>query len=311
MTFKTNYVFALPPAPPPAPYVPWIRSVLEWIGWDGSVWNLSDWRSGVFAMYDGIEGLSRPTHTDWIAPMSPAMHGQQFNGFVVDPRKIFLPVFIYSDASSDAFQELDAAFWATMKPNRPGTLRFTSTAGTREIRARFRSDGGHSYIRDPHKAGWARYGIELIADDPFWTSESISQSWAQQEGRDFFGGPNSKAPMFYIGSGSQLASATISNPGDVDAWPIWTVTGPADGPRLGVGGRFVSAPFDVLEGQTLMINTDPTEQTAWLDGADVTHLLGEYSFAPIPPGEDRALGLSMSGAGSVHVMITPRHDRAW
>lgn len=262
-------------------------------------------------MYDGIEGLSRPKHTDWIAPMSPAMHGQQFNGFVVDPRKIFLPVFVYSDESSEAWQNLDTAFWSTLKPNKYGTLRFTSSAGTREIRARFRDDGGHSFAMDPHNAGWARYGIELIADDPFWTGESSSQSWAQEEGRDFFGGPEGKAPMFYIGSGSQLATATMTNPGDVDAWPVWTVSGPADDVRLGVGGRFVSAPFDILEGKKLVINSDPTDQTAWLDGVDVTHLLGEYSFAPIPPGLGEKLQLSMSGSGSVSVMITPRFDRAW
>lgn len=308
---SASFVFAAPPAPPPPPYVPWLRARIEWIGWDGSTWDLTDWRSGVFVTQDGIEGLSRPTHTDWIAPMSPAMHGQEFNGFVTDPRKIFLPLYLYSDESSEAFQKLDSAFWATMKPNKYGTLRYSSTAGTREIRARFRDDGGHAYVRDPHYFGWARYGIELVADDPFWTGDPISQSWAQSPGRDFFGGPENLAPTFFIGSGSQFASATMSNPGDVDAWPIWTVTGPADDTRLGVGGRFVSAPFNILEGQTLVINSDPTDQTARLDGVDVTHLLGEYAFAPIPPGEDRPLVLSLSGAGNVHVLMTPRFDRAW
>lgn len=310
MTFKTNYVFASPPAPPPAPFMPWSRAKLEWIGWDGSVWDLTDWRSGVFVTKDGVEGLSRPTHTDWIAPMSPAMHGQQFNGFVVDPRKIFLPLYLYSDLGSEAFQQLDTAFWNTLKPNKYGTLRYTSTAGVRTIQARFKDDGGQAYERDPHYFGWTRYGIELVADDPFWAGDPRSNAWAQAEGRDFFGGP-AKAPMFYIGSGSQLSTATMTNPGDVDAWPIWTVRGPANDTRLGVGGRFVSAPFPILEGQTLMINSDPTEQTAWLDGVDVTDRLGEYSFASIPPGEDRALGLSLTGSGSVHVMITPRFDRAW
>lgn len=309
---SASFVFAVPPAPPPPPYVPWLRAQIEWIGWDGSEWNLTDWRSGVFVTQDGIEGLSRPTHTDWIAPMSPAMHGQQFNGFVVDPRKIFLPLYLYSDESSEAFQKLDSAFWATMKPNKYGTLRYTSTAGAREIRARFRDDGGQAYARDPHYFGWARYGIELIADDPFWTSETISQFFGGSgEGVDFFGGVEGKAPMFHIGSSSNLANATMTNPGDVDAWPVWEVQGPADNPRLGVGGRFVSAPFDLLEGQVLVINSDPTDQTAWRDGVDVTHLLGEYAFAPIPPGLNGKLEISYEGSGSVSVSITPRFDRAW
>lgn len=310
MTFTTNYLFAVPPLPPPTPYQPWMRARMQWIGWDGSVWDITDWHSGVILTQGGIEGLSRPSHTDWTTPLSPALHGQEFTGYVVDPRKVFWPLYLYADAGSDDFQQRDTAFWHTMRPDRPGTWRYTSSAGTRELRCRFQDDGGQAYERDPHFFGWARYGISLIADDPFWTGDPITKSWDQPEQRNFFGGLE-KAPDFYIGSGSQLGSAKITNPGDVEAWPEWTITGPAENARLGVDDRYVSAPFNIQEGSTLTINSDPTDQTAWLDGEDVTHLLGDYAFASIPAGKDRPLQLSMEGTGAVSATITPRYDRAW
>ncbi|MGP5071658.1 hypothetical protein ACTXI0_04540 [Arthrobacter rhombi] len=312
MTIRTNYLFAAPPLPPPNKYQPWRRAKIEWIGWDGSVWDLSDWRTGVFITQDGVEGFSKPAHTDWVAPRSPAMHGQEFTGFIVEPRKVFLPLYLYSDGGSGSFQERDTAFWATMKADKYGTLRYTSTAGTRELRCRFQDDGGHAYVRDPHYFGWTKYGVALVADDPFWMGAEVTRSWDQPEKKQFFGGvPNGKAPLFFIGSGSQLGTAKMSNPGDVDAWPIWVVTGPAKNINLGVGGRFVSAPFDVFEGSTLTINTDPTDQTAWLDSDDVTDELGDYSFAAIPSGSDLPLELSMAGTGSVAASFVPRFDRAW
>ncbi|MHA7210789.1 hypothetical protein [Arthrobacter sp. MDT1-65] len=61
----------------------------------------------------------------------------------------------------------------------------------------------------------------------------------------------------------------------------------------------------------LVIDTDPTVQSAWRNGVDVTAQLGSADFAPIPAGEDRQLSLTMAGTGSVEAAITPRFYRAF
>jgi len=287
------------------------RALIEWVGADGSVWELSNWKSGVFLTQGGVEGLSRPQHTDWIAPLSPAIHGQDFTGYVVEPRKVFWPIYLYADGGSAEFRSRDRAFWETMRPDTPGVWRYTSEGETRELVCRFQDDGGHAYNRDPHYFGWATYGISLVADDPFWKGAPIERTFKDDEPVNFYGGPALKGPPFYISSASRMANAKMTNPGDVEAWPVWTVTGPAENTRLGVGGRQVTVPFKIIAGQTLTIDTDPLDQTAWLDGVDVTDRLGDYDFAPIPRGKDEALSLFVEGSGTVTARIVPRYDRAW
>lgn len=58
------------------------------------------------------------------------------------------------------------------------------------------------------------------------------------------------------------ANAKINNPGDVDAWPTWTIIGDSTAAAVGVGTSVVEVPFVVPAGKALVVNTDPTVQTA-------------------------------------------------
>ena len=306
-----GFVYVAPPALPPSAVSPWSRMSHEWVGWDGSSWMLSDPKSGVFLTQEGVEGLAMPPAVDWVSPGSPGLHGQEFTGWVAEARPVFWPIFLFHDSGSKYWQERDTAFWRSLRRGEYGTWRVTTTAGTRELRCRFSDDGGHTFDRDPHYFGWASYGVSLMADDPFWKGPSVRRSWKQGDPVQFFGGALGKAPLFHIMSGSQLSTATMTNEGDVDAWPRWTVTGPLSSVSVGVGDAQVSWSGTLLEGQVLTIDSDPRDQTAFIDGVDVTADLGAYDFAPIPPGEDRSLSLTMSGTGTVTAEITPRYFRAW
>jgi len=303
-----TFVYAVPPVLPPAPPEKWRGLVVKWTGWDGTEWDLTDYRSGVFLQNSGVEGLTMPAHTAWTAG-SPAVHGQYYRGHVVEPRTVFWPVHIYGDTSEEWLSR-NAAFWRTMHPGKYGTWSVTTPGGSqRTLSCRFVDDGGHSYGLDPSMAGWASYAVSLIADQPFWLGEPQRRTWAQSDPVDFFGGL-AKGPPFRISSGSQLATATITNEGDVEAWPVWTIRGPATSVTVGVDGRTVQWSITLAEGDTLVIDTDPTVQCAWLNGVDVTAQLGTASFAPIPAGEDRPLSLTMAGTGSVQAEITPRYYMA-
>jgi hypothetical protein len=303
-----SIVYAVPPTSPPAVASPWVGVSMSWRGWDGSTWELTNSDSGVFLMSGGVEGLAMPAHQAWVG-QSPAVHGQFYRGHVVEPRQVFWPLFLYSDVSSEEWVARDRAFWRSLHPGKHGMwLATVPGRGERTLSCRFADDGQHAFEMDPVFRGWAKYGVTLIADDPFWRGTPVRRSWAQSTAEGFYGPGN---PLFRISSGAQLGTATMTNSGDVEAWPQWTITGPLTSVTVGVDGRTIQWTVELVAGDVLVIDTDPAVQSAWLNGADVTAQLGAVDFAPIPAGEDRTLSLQMTGTGTVEATITPRHYRAW
>lgn len=274
------------------------------------MWNLSDYRSGVFLQAEGVEGLHFPTVTDWTSD-SPAVHGQYYRGHTTDAREAFWPVLVYSEEDSADWLKRDRAFWRSLLPGKSGTWSVTDPDGGRRSLSLRVVPQPHSFPVDPVRNGWASYGVTLIADDPFWYGEPVRKPWGTDEPVDFYGGPAGKGPDMYIAGGNQMSSATLTNPGDLEAWPVWTVDGPGENVTIGVNGQQVSYSGALLAGDSLVVDTDPTVQTAWLNGADVTGDLSSDNFAPIPAGSDVPLSLSMLGTGKVTAEIRPRFYRAW
>ena len=281
---------------------------MRWVGWDESVWDLTGDASGVRLM-PGVRGLGPVKHTHWRS-QSPAVAGSRWRGAVADARDVFWPLFLFNDQGSREWVEYDRAFWRTLDPRKTGTWVVELPDGsTRSLTLRFEDDSQPEWELDPILAGWTTYGIRLTADDPFWAGETVRRSWQEQARRDFL--PAAAGEGYYVSSGSTLGSATLTNPGDVDAHVKWTVRGPFSSVSVGVGGALVTAPITAVEGQTLVIDTDPAVQAAFLDGTDVTAQLTSAEFGVLPPGEAVPLSLTMAGTGIISAEFTPRYLRAW
>lgn len=314
-----SVMYAEPKSAPPAQSSPWLRTRHEWVGHDGSRWEISNWKSGVFLTRDDLVGLHMPAETPWTQPQSPVAHGQIYTGGSIQARPVLWPIYLYADEGSDQFRDLDSRFWSTLHPGRVGTWRVTTSAGTRELMLRPDDNSGFAYERDPHYFGWAKYPVSLIADDPFWrATEPVVKEFTSEAPQNFNGGgpvgsPELGGPVHVISKGNTLAGATIDNPGDVDAWPVWRVTAATEltGIVLGAGGRELVYPGPVPVGSVLTIDTDPLDQQAFLDGVNVTENITGWGFAPIPSGGSAGLSLSMNGAGTVQASIHPRFYRAW
>ncbi|WP_269939008.1 hypothetical protein [Arthrobacter sp. HY1533] len=304
---------------PPAPIVdnPWPGMVLTWTGWDGSVWQLNAATSGV-ALLPGVRGFGTPPTTIY-SKSSPAVAGSQHLGSSVEERKVFWPLAVWRNTSSAEWIAHDRAFFRTMDTEQPGIWTVRQPNGeARNLRIRYVDDGNKDFDVDPSKYGIETYGLNFIANQPYWEGAPVRRRFVAASPAPFFSGP-----IVTISSGKSLATATVSNPGEVNAFPVWTILGPTTSATVGIGGMSIEVPFTIADGEAAVIDTHPTAQTCLLgDWDDTTRTLsgvvdrsGDLGAAdfnmPIPPGLNLQLALSMTGTGAVDIEISPLFKRAW
>jgi len=330
-----TFVYGSPYAPPDPPYRR-LGVTASWTGWDGSVWDMSP-SAGVFLM-PGVRGLTMPPVDHYID--TPAgIDGGRWRGSRTNVREVYWPLAVWQDGSDLDWLAFDAAFWRTMDPTKPGTWTITGPDGQeRTLKCRFINDGDKAWDTAPGMRSWTPYQITLQAEQPYWCGTEVAQTFVTAvSDHDFF--PDSGTDLLYISSGApDLASAAVTNPGDVAAWPVWWVSGRTTA-TVGVAGRSVDVPFEVDGDHVLVVDTTPTARTAVMvdalttegaseaefvafvtaqlaagTGTDRTADLGSATaFAELPAGEAVALAITSTGddPGWVRVAFTPRYWRAW
>jgi hypothetical protein len=222
-------------------------------------------------------------------------------------------VYLYNDTSTIEYMQLDRAFWDSLHSELEGTMTVRVPGfSKRSLRLRLVDDGNWTPERDPAFVGWTTYGITLQADQPLWEGEPVTGGpWGAAAPVPFHGGTDPGDPIINISTGRTLSTATIANPGKVLAWPVWTVHGPCTSASITVDGHEIEIPIELEEGESVTIDTRPTEQTALREnGDDVFGDLGETDFAPIPAGGASSLVLDIDSTGSISVTLTPLYFRA-
>lgn len=300
-------VLSSPPSAPPAGFEQMEGMTQEWVDADGVVWDLNDWESGVVLDNRGVEGLHNPQLTMYRSE-SRGMPGHRKRGWRAKTREVFWPVFIYSDTSAEWLAR-QRAFLSTIHPDREGTWRVTAGGETRELIVSGVFDAQHTYDTDPMLEGWASYGVELEAAQPYWQGAAVQRGpWRAPGAVPFL--PEGGGPPMRISSSSAFGSATIPNTGDVEAWGVWTVEGPLSSISLGVNGAIITVPFSLDAGQTLVIDTDPRHPSTLLDGVDVTESLGLQDYAAVPSGASVPLHVEGTGSGQITFRLVPLFFRA-
>jgi hypothetical protein len=286
----------------PAPVDPYIACQHMWEAWDGSEWDLSHGSSGL-ALQSGTRGMEMPDPT-FYKTRAAGVDGSLYRGHIIDEQSDFWPLKMFSDGGSAEWVQHYRAFWRTLQPDKTGLWWVVQPDGTkRSKRVRFAGLNDRSTDIDPMLTGWNLYGINLAAEQPFWMGAQVTRSF---EG----GTPTSPSGSYiiWIKSSFTLSSASITNDGDKDAWPVWTVRGPCTTVTVGLAGHAITFPMTLTSGQWVTIDTDPSDQTAYdQTGADRSAELTAVDFAEIPPGVNVPLTVSMSGTGGVDVSITPRY----
>lgn len=173
----------------------------------------------------------------------------------VGPRRLTWPLFIWGETHLqfvERYRNLVNAFTSTIHLQAPGVLRVQRGDGTsRSIECWY--EGG---LEGEPAENWsaARPVLTLMCPEPFWASDEL-----QSVTRSFAVGVPYLAPFPTITNSDALGDSIIQNPGDIDAWPDFTFTGPmtqmiATNNR---SGDSFTVNYTLAAGETITITTNP------------------------------------------------------
>lgn len=234
----------------------------------------------------------------------PGDHGTRFQHCRFDAAHPVIPVLL-EGLDDTEFRSAVRDLAAVLNPDKGiGKLRATFDGGTREQSALFVD--GLDFAED--YTTFAIPSLLFRAFDPFWyDTTTVTSPFTTGTTASFF-------PIFpwRLASSEVFADATVVNDGDVDAWPVWTITGPGSGLVLRnlTTGKVLSLNRTLLAGEIVTIDTTPGVKTVTLnDGTNLFGLLTDRQLWPLARGTN-SIRVELSGAtGATSVVLTYR--RRW
>lgn len=295
-----------PPPPPPRPQPPQVAGPSAlWIAPDGTVIQLT---GQVYRTLDAVTGWGA-------APVSITADPHPRGGTRVrhiqpEPRTITWPVRVWGRDHQElvaAWRELARALTQTRRLG-PGRLRVTRPDGSaREIEAIYEAglsgEPGQGHLYDTAV-------LSLYCPDPYWrdvTPRAIVREYA-------IGAPYLD-PYPTVSSGRTLGDTVIDQDGDVEAWPVWTITGPLEqliAINHTTGERFTLT-YSLGAGDEIVITTDPP--TVRGPGGEVLTGALDWPGATLwglVPGENRITFTALGASAGTRIELTyvPRYETA-
>lgn len=264
-----------------------MTELTQWIDPDGAIYTLDvDW---------SVAGRFMPTIV-FESDTVPRQPGAVFRYANHGTREFLCPFDVTGVSEADLRTKVRQMI-AAMDPTRgTGKIRVTSPVGDqREINCHVASGLDlQETLGDISGPAWQRFPATFLAHDPYWyDTNATTQSFTTSTGALFF-------PIFPLKiTASEIAvDATVDNTGDVDAWPIWTVTGPGSVIKLWnlTSSRYIYFPVTLAAGSSITVDTRPGVKSAtYDDGTNAYPDMNELSSLwPLQRGVN-TIRLEMSG----------------
>ncbi len=240
----------------------------------------------------GVQGRHMPpiTHTEDEVPLQPGGRLRQVN---IKTRELDLPILITGLSEMDVRTEI-RTLEHLMNPLRgDGKLRVTAPDGSqRELTCRYLS----GLQLNEEKLYLLKQTAPLVfrAPDPYWydTQTNVFTYVTGGQPATFF-------PFFplRLSSSTVFTDASVSNLGDVEAWPEWIITGPGDSITLRnlTTGETITLNTTIGTGEQITIDTKPGKKT--IRKNDGTNLFGSQSF-------DSSLWALQPGSNSIRIEVS-------
>jgi phage-related protein len=268
-----------------------VSDVMYWIDPDGVVTNLTD--SGTFEVLWGVEGRFMPP-VKFVEDEVPEKAGTVLRYAQFGPREVVLPIEVVG-TDEETLRTLLRSTLGLFNPKRgDGTLRVVGPDGAaRELVCRYRS--GMEMRESLQEAGrtWQRAGVVLKAFDPYWYDENETVEAFGTTTAEFFPFP------FTLAVSTIFETFEVQNTGDVESWPVWTITGPGEDPVFTnvTTGESLTLTTTLADGDEVVIDTRPRRKTITKNGT--TNLYSALdpagSLWPLVQGTNE-ITLDMGGA---------------
>ncbi|HEY9415970.1 MAG TPA: hypothetical protein VIQ30_14495, partial [Pseudonocardia sp.] len=236
------------------------------------------------------------------------------------PRSIVWPLHVYGATHNEFTARWRA--WATALTRSltegPGVLEIARPDGTRRHIAVYYQEGFEGQAQQAYGRIDDTAVVTWWCEDPYWTDPTPTS-----EHREHGSSTPFLANFFQLSSGRVLGATSLTNTGDVLAWPQWTITGPAS--LVTMTNNTTSESFainpdaagidhgNLLAGETVTVSTNPIQVT-FENGDDWTGALswpGAVMWGLTPGLNEVTFQLDGAGSGSaVDVTFTPRFQTA-
>lgn len=286
-----------------------MSETIVWTAADGQVLELTSTTGEVAAAY-GLEGRFMPP-TELRAVNNLVSAGAQLVLARHGVRELAMPLEV-STASPETFRQalrdLAATFDATKGD---GVITATGPDATsRQIVCRYA--GGLEPREDwaAFNANWVTVVAVFRAQDPYWTDTEDTESVYAIGDLGLW----LPFPPITVVAGDVIASPTVVNDGDVEAWPVWTITGPSTSVTLTntTTSRSLEVSQPLTAGQTLTIDTRPGAKTVLdQDGASAFALLDAVNddLFPLAVGSN-VIDIQLEGA-TLDSSVQLAYKRRW
>lgn len=309
-----------------APYAPVAREdtrVLSLESLDGSL-SVPLNVDSEHLLLPGATGLDLPP-LSVVTAQTPGIDGAWLQEVDVLQRAVFLPVEFTSETSqAEFFQTLAnlrsvVAGWGSVTLGSTGTfrLRVTSASGARVLPVVYSSGMEGAWGAGDSGTKWQKYGLNLIAVDPYWRSPFVSSyTFTATPPTPFISyaaGTANPWPRRIVNSFSVVGRGMPVSVGDVPVWPVVEVDGPAPGVTIAWPGTSITTTALAAD-ETLTLTTDPRARSARINGQVAWSTISLNSvIAPLPAGLTRIDAAATNGAApqSVTVEWTEGFLTAW
>lgn len=295
------------------PTLSYSSAVWTWTSASGRVRSLT--ADHPYLRPGGIRGhMAAPVVPLYAQP--PTLDGGIFRGQRIDPRDVQVALMAHTRDSTrwrDTYRQTVADFDTT---SGAGVLTVHNTDGTRRsLSCRYVSGLESPVDGEPGVVKIGTFVIELRAYDPWWYGPAESRRFSAQSDTPIFPGP----PFTIMPTELAGSPSVVDNPGDVAAYPVWTITGPASQVTFGnsTGDSFTITRSMGL-GDTVTIDTDPrVNVSAKITDQDGVNLWGtatsDYPNLWALPSGESLVTVDVSGASTdtlVTLQFNPRYRTA-
>ncbi|PWK81736.1 tail protein [Lentzea atacamensis] len=275
----------------------------QWVDADGATLDLDvDW---------DVQGRGMPPLM-YETELVPEQPGERLRAVRHGAREFVLRLWI-TGASEAAMWTAVRDTISRMDPARgDGKIRVTTVVGDqREITCRVQSGLELSErLNDTSGPEVQRAAVVFRASDPYWydLSDTVETWQLDPDSATWF-------PIFplRLASSEVFTDATVTNTGDVEAWPVWTITGPGSSiilRNLTTGKLLSLGALALTSSQVVTIDTRPGKKTITLnDGTNLfSYRTADSSLWSLRRGAN-AVRIEMSSATAASSVQLARKHR--